>query len=91
MQVKLIIPILAYIIVESSRYLHYKYSRHIKIIGLMAAISYLIFILLTWIIANYLGHTYFTAGEPHLIIKYIEWIVRANSIIVLCGYLKEAL
>ncbi len=88
---KLIVPLLAYLIVESSRYLYYKYSKHIKITGLIAAISYLIVILCTWIAANYLGSTYFTAGEPHLIIKYIEWAIGANSIIVLCVYLKNEL
>ncbi len=87
--IKLIVPLLAYLIVESSRYLHHKYSKHIKIAGLMAAISYLIVILYTWISANFLGYEYFSAGETHKIIKYIEWLIGVNSIIVLGVYLRN--
>ncbi len=87
--IKLIVPLLAYLIVESSRYIHQKYSKHIKIAGLLAAISYLIVILYVWITANYLGYTYSLAGEPRLLIKYIEWLIGANSIIVLGIYLKD--
>jgi len=51
-----------------------QWKQYVKILGIISVISYMICILFTWMLANYLGYTYFTAGEPILIIKYIEWV-----------------
>lgn len=59
----------------------------IRIIGLMALLSYMIVILCTWIYANLRGFIYFSAGEPDLFIKYSEWVLGIIGIIVAVDYL----
>ena len=61
----------------------------VRIIGLMALISYMIVILFTWIFANYQGYMYFSAGEPVLSIKYPEWILGFIGIFVAIDYLHR--
>lgn len=61
----------------------------VRIIGLMALISYMIVILFTWIFANYQGYMYFSAGEPVLSIKYPEWILGFIGIFVAIDYLNR--
>jgi len=65
--------------------------KSIKIIGLMAMISYMIVILFTWIYANMEGHVYFSAGEPVLSIKYPEWVLGFLGIFVAADYLRKEL
>ena len=57
----------------------------------MALISYMIVILFTWIFANMDGYVYFSAGEPVLSIKYIEWILGFLGIFVATYYLHKEL
>jgi hypothetical protein len=61
----------------------------VRIIGLMALISYMIVILFTWIFANLQGYMYFSAGEPILSIKYPEWILGFIGIFVAIDYLNR--
>jgi hypothetical protein len=61
----------------------------VRIIGLMALISYMIVILFTWIFANYQGYMYFSAGEPVLSIKYPEWLLGFIGIFVAVDYLNR--
>ena len=61
----------------------------VRIIGLMALISYMIVILFTWIFANLQGYMYFSAGEPVLSIKYPEWILGFIGIFVAVDYLHR--
>ena len=61
----------------------------VRIIGLMALISYMIVILFTWIFANLQGYMYFSAGEPVLSIKYPEWILGFIGIFVAIDYLNR--
>jgi len=63
----------------------------VRIIGLMALISYMIVILFTWIFANMQGYMYFSAGEPVLSIKYPEWILGFIGIFVALDYLHREL
>lgn len=63
----------------------------LKIIGLISALGYMIPIILVWIFANIRGHTYFSAGEPILIIKYFEWILGTIGIFIIISYLKQEL
>ncbi len=63
----------------------------IRILGLMALISYMIVILFTWIFANLGGYVYFSAGEPVLSIKYIEWMLGFLGIFVATYYLHKEL
>ena len=65
--------------------------KQIRLLGLMVALSYLIIFLLLWMGANYLGYTFFSAGEPVPAIKYTEWILGILAIIVVTGKLKEEL
>ncbi len=65
--------------------------KSLRILGLMAVLSYMIVILLTWIYANHRGHVYFSAGEPLSIIKYPEWIVGFLGIVVVIDFLKNEL
>jgi len=60
---------------------------YLNIVGLITAISYMIVILFTWIYANHQGYVYFSAGEPILIIKYIEWTLATISIYTLTSKL----
>ncbi|CAG0983574.1 hypothetical protein METP2_02129 [Methanosarcinales archaeon] len=63
----------------------------LRILGLMALISYMIVILYTWIFANLGGYVYFSAGEPVLSIKYIEWMLGFLGIFVATYYLHKEL
>lgn len=65
--------------------------KFVRIIGLMALISYMIVILFTWIFANLQGYMYFSAGEPVLSIKYPEWILGFIGIFVAFDYLHREL
>ena len=65
--------------------------RLIRILGLMALISYMIVILFTWISANLGGFIYFSAGEPDPSIKYPEWVLGFLGIVVAADYLKREL
>lgn len=65
--------------------------KFVRIIGLMALISYMIVILFTWIFANLQGYMYFSAGEPVLSIKYPEWILGFIGIFVAFDYLQREL
>lgn len=72
----------------------FDYSKLVKIlriIGLMALISYMIVILFTWMYANMEGFMYFSAGEPVLSIKYPEWILGFLGIFVATDYLHREL
>ncbi len=62
-----------------------------RILGLLALISYMIVILFTWIFANMEGYVYFSAGEPVLPIKYIEWMLGLLGIFVAVYYLHKEL
>lgn len=57
----------------------------------MALISYMIVILFTWVFANIEGYEYFSAGEPVLSIKYLEWMLGLLGIFVAVSYLKKEL
>ena len=59
----------------------------VRILGLMALISYIVVILFTWIYANQEGFIYFTAGETSMKIKYSEWILGFLSFFVAIYYL----
>lgn len=72
-------------------HIFFKAMRIVRILGLMALISYMIVILFTWIFANLQGYIYFSAGEPILLIKYLEWILGFVGIIVALDYLKTEL
>lgn len=61
----------------------------IKLFGYVIAIGYLITILATWMHANYLGSTYFEAGEPVLAFKYFEWMIGGISLCILVLCTKE--
>lgn len=63
----------------------------VRILGLMALISYMIVILFTWIYANFKGFVYFSAGEPILLIKYPEWMLGFIGILVAIDYLYREL
>ena len=58
----------------------------VRIMGLMALISYIAVILFTWIYANSAGHIYFSAGEPSSWIKYSEWILGFMAFFVAIYY-----
>jgi len=68
-----------------------KLVKILRILGLMALISYMIVILFTWIYANIEGYVYFSAGEPVLSIKYPEWILGFLGIFVATDYLHREL
>ncbi len=71
--------------------LNMKLRISLKFVGVLAAMSYVICITGSWMLANLNGHTYFQAGEPVAIIKYVEWILAGISIYTLWGYaLQEA-
>jgi hypothetical protein len=65
--------------------------KNIRILGLMALISYMIVILFTWVLANIEGYVYFSAGEPVLSIKYLEWVLGILGIFVAVNYLQKEL
>jgi uncharacterized membrane protein len=62
-----------------------------RMIGLMAIISYMTVILFTWIYANLSGYVYFSAGEPILSIKYLEWLIGLIGIMTAIDLLKKEL
>lgn len=62
-----------------------------RILGLMALISYMIVIIFTWMFANIEGYVYFSAGEPVLSIKYLEWVLGLLGIFVAVNYLQKEL
>ena len=82
-----------------NQYNEYQLERHkgnsrnklFRILGLLALISYMIVILFTWIFANMEGYVYFSAGEPVLSIKYIEWMLGLLGIFVAAYYLHKEL
>jgi len=57
----------------------------LKLLGYLTAISFLSVHIATWMYANHLGFTYFSAGEPILIIKYAEWGLGITSTSILTG------
>jgi hypothetical protein len=63
----------------------------IRILGLMAVLSYMVVILLTWIYANHQGYIYFSAGEPISLIKYPEWVLGFLGIIATASVLRKEL
>jgi hypothetical protein len=63
----------------------------IRILGLMAVLSYMIVILLTWIYANHQGYVYFSAGEPISLIKYPEWVLGFLGILTTASVLRREL
>lgn len=63
----------------------------LKIVGLMAVLSYMIVILFTWIYANQQGYVYFSAGEPVSLIKYPEWALGFLGIFAIANALKNEL
>ncbi len=65
--------------------------RFLRILGLMAVLSYMIVILFTWMYANHQGYVYFSAGEPVSLIKYPEWILGFLGIIATASVLRREL
>ena len=63
----------------------------IRILGLMAVLSYMVVILLTWIYANHQGYVYFSAGEPISLIKYPEWVLGFLGIFATASVLRKEL
>jgi len=59
----------------------------VRIIGLVALISYMAVILFTWIYADRAGYIYFSVGEPSSFIKYSEWILGFMAIFIAIYYL----
>ncbi len=59
----------------------------VRILGLMALISYIAVVLFSWMLANMEGFIYFSGGESSLLIKYSEWILGFLGIIVAIYYL----
>ena len=70
---------------------HSNIVKIVRILGLMALISYMIVILFTWMFANIEGYVYFSAGEPVLSIKYLEWVLGLLGIFVAVNYLHKEL
>lgn len=70
---------------------HSNLVKNVRILGLMALISYMIVILFTWMFANIEGYVYFSAGEPVLSIKYLEWVLGFLGIFVAANYLQKEL
>lgn len=63
----------------------------LRILGLMAVLSYMIVILFTWMYANHQGYVYFSAGEPVSLIKYPEWALGILGILVTASVLRREL
>lgn len=64
---------------------------HRIIFGLMIALSYMICVLYTWISAVMQGYAYFSAGEPNIYIRNIEWIGGIYTIFILVYLIKREL
>lgn len=54
----------------------------IWLIGLISLVSFNIVILVTWVSSVLSGYTYFSAGEPNIFIRNIEWGILFFGIIV---------
>ena len=65
--------------------------RFVRILGMMAVISYMTVILFTWMYANLQGYVYFSAGEPALMIKYPEWVLGVIGIFAAIDLLRKEL
>ena len=63
----------------------------VRVLGLMAVISYMTVILFAWIYANLQGYVYFSAGEPVLIVKYSEWVLGFLGIFAAVDCLRKEL
>jgi hypothetical protein len=63
----------------------------LRILGLMAVLSYMIVILFTWAYANHQGYVYFSAGEPVSLIKYPEWALGILGILATASILRREL
>ncbi len=61
----------------------------IKILGLASSMSFIVVILYTWMLAETNGYTYFTAGEPHDIIRNVEWFLGMLGLSMLIVVTKE--
>jgi hypothetical protein len=68
-----------------------KIMKMIRILGLMAIISYTTVIIFIWIYANLQGYVYFSAGEPISMIKYLEWALGSIGVFVAIDCLHEEL
>lgn len=62
-----------------------------RVLGLMTMISYMAIILFVWIYANFQGYLYFSAGEPILLIKYLEWVLGFIGIFAAVDLLQREL
>lgn len=62
---------------------------NLKIFGFMIALSFLIVLLYSWMRTEYIGDTYFRAGEPNRLILYTEWILGLLSITVISIEMKK--
>ena len=63
----------------------------LRILGLMAVLSYMFVILFTWMYANHQGYVYFSAGEPETLIKYPEWVLGILGILATASVLRREL
>lgn len=63
----------------------------LRILGLMAVLSYMLVILFTWMYANHQGYVYFSAGEPVSLIKYPEWALGILGILATASILRREL
>ncbi|MBU0847482.1 hypothetical protein KKH23_09890 [Patescibacteria group bacterium] len=55
----------------------------------MTALSYMIAILFTWMLASHQGYVYFQVGEPNVIIMYLEWALGIVGIVTLADICKR--
>jgi hypothetical protein len=79
-------------VVESNHIFDFsKITKIVKILGLIAIISYMTVLLFTWMYANLGGNVYFSAGEPVHSIKYTEWVLGIIGILVAFDYLHKEL
>ncbi|MCE8422357.1 MAG: hypothetical protein J5U17_03515 [Candidatus Methanoperedens sp.] len=68
-----------------------KLMKIVRMLGLVAIISFMTVILFTWIYANLSGYVYFSAGEPILSIKYLEWVLGLIGIFAAIDLLQKEL
>ncbi len=57
-------------------------SQLLRILGIIVLVSYTTVIMATWIAADAQGYTYFSAGEPNGVIRYVEWLLGLFGIMV---------
>ncbi len=50
-------------------------KNHIRLLGNIAVLSYMVIILSTWIYTNLTGNVYFSAGEDIRVLAYAEWVL----------------